>query len=306
MNNHKNEIIVENAEDDLLHLPDTSLKWRESYYFNWVDLDNKISGFSTIGIVPNEKRRELVFFLFTDDKREAYYREPPLEKYDQDIKSMLRDKKLSYDLIEPLKTWEIAFKSHKYTFNIRFNARFPHHYFGVGSSSSWHQHFEGSGDITGEIKYKNGKVKKVTGFGQRDKSWGHRNWHEFDKWYAGHFQFKEWTCGFRKDYIKGKVDLSGYVAEPNGSYQLSHLDVDTIYIEDEYQSPLVTTYSITDERGKQFKIETRLIQKHSFIRFARDFPGGYTELFEQMVIMKDLNTGEIGSGMAEQLRTTNI
>ena len=42
--------------DEFLHQPTSESKWRESYYFNWVDLENEISGFSTIGIVPNEKR----------------------------------------------------------------------------------------------------------------------------------------------------------------------------------------------------------------------------------------------------------
>jgi hypothetical protein len=50
--------------DDFLHDPDTSLKWRESYYFDWADPKNNISGYSTIGIVPNENKREFVFFCF--------------------------------------------------------------------------------------------------------------------------------------------------------------------------------------------------------------------------------------------------
>ena len=301
----KKDNIAKNEEDDLLHVPDNTLKWRESYYFNWIDLENHISGFSTIGLVPNEKKREFVFFLFTDDKRESYYREPPLKEYNNKVDLMLRDKKLSYNLVTPLKTWDIIFKSHKFEFNIRFEARFPIHNFGVGSSSSWHQHFEASGTVKGQIKYKDGKIIEIDGYGQRDKSWGYRDWHEFEKWYAGHFQFKEWTCGFRKDYIKDVVDLSGYIADSKGNYQLSQLDIDTVYDKDNYCSPLTTIYKIVDERGKEYNIQANLLQKHSYIRFTRDFPGGYTELFEQMVSMRDLKSDELGSGMAEQLRTVN-
>ncbi|TFG04346.1 MAG: hypothetical protein EU539_10955 [Promethearchaeota archaeon] len=58
-----------------------------------------------------------------------------------------------------------------------------------------------------------------------------------------------------------------------------------------------------DKSGKTYNIEARRISKNSFVRFARQFPGGYTELFEQMVVMKDLDTGEIGSGLMEHLRT---
>ena len=55
--------------DDFLHEPTNELKYREAYYWNWVDLKSNISGFSTIGILPNENRREFVFLLFWDDLR---------------------------------------------------------------------------------------------------------------------------------------------------------------------------------------------------------------------------------------------
>ena len=46
--------------------------------------------------------------------------------------------------------------------------------------------------------------------------------------------------------------------------------------------------------------------ERSYIRFVRDFPGGSTDLFEQMVTIENLRTGEIGTGMMEHLRTNYI
>jgi len=135
--------------DEHLHNPTDELKWRESYYFNWVDLKNKISGFSTIGILPNEKKREFVFLLFMDEKNEVYYKEPPLLKYEQNIGTMLKEKRLSYRLINPFKNWEIEYNSRKLNLKINFKPRFPTYYFGLDSSASWHQHFEASGQIKG-------------------------------------------------------------------------------------------------------------------------------------------------------------
>jgi len=113
-----NRILSEDFE--LLHKPNNDLKWRESYYFNWADLKNKISGFSTIGILPNEKKRELVFVLFLDNKMEVYYKEPSLENYVNDITIMLRDNKLTYKMIKPLQIWEIDYKCRKFEFNLTF------------------------------------------------------------------------------------------------------------------------------------------------------------------------------------------
>ena len=300
----KEHVNVYNKSDDYLHQPDSSLKWRESYYFDWADLTNEISGFSTIGIVPNENRREFVFFLFYDNKREAYYREPPLQNFTEDINIMLQEKRLSYKLIKPMKEWEILYKCPKLSFVIRFESRFPTCYFGKDTSASWHQHFETSGLISGELKFKNGEIRKIQGYGQRDKSWGYRDWHQFDHWHHANFQFKKWSCAFRKDYQKNKVDLSGRMVTKKGCIALSELDVEVILDQDKFKSPLLAKYHITNGEGNSFNIEARPICRGvSGFRFAREFPGGYTEMFDQMVIMKNLDTGEIGSGIAELLRS---
>lgn len=296
-------IKINNGADELLHQPGKTLKWREAFYFNWVDLDNKIAGCSTIGILPNEKRREMFFFLFSNNKRTIYYREPPLIKYIDDIKVMLRDKRLSYKLIKPFQTWEINYKSPKIVFNLTFETRFPTYYFKKNFSVAWYAHFEASGIVRGNIKYEDGKILKVLGYGQRDKSWGIRDWHGVDHWIAGQFQFKNWSCGLRKDYYDDTVDLSGYVATKNGNTPISDVEIEIINDNDKLKSPLITTYHITDIEGKTYNIEGNLIDKNSMFRFVRDFPDGYTELFEQMVIMKNKDTSEIGSGMSEHLRT---
>ncbi len=290
-------------EDEYLHPPSSEDKWRESYYFNWVDLKNKISGFSTIGIVPNEKKREFVYFLFLKERNEIYYREPNLLKYEENIDFMLKDKKLSYKLLIPFKKWQIQYKSRKIIFDITFETRFPTYYFGEDSSASWHHHFEASGIIKGYMQLIGDNQILINGFGQRDKSWGYRDWHQFDKWYAGHFQFKNWSCTFRKDYIGNKIDLSGHTSKKLGTSRISKIDIETVDDTDKFNSPLRATYFITDGEGNSYTIKAERIKKDSLIRFARDFSGGYTELFEQMVFMKNLETGEIGSGMMEHLRT---
>ncbi len=292
--------------DELLHKPTSESKWRESYYFNWVDIQNEISGFSTIGFVPNEKRREFVFLLFLQGRNEVYYKEPPLLHYEDNINSMLEDKKLSYKLIEPFKVWQIDYNSRKLKFKLTFETRFPTYSFGIDSSASWHQHFEASGKIIGELILKDNKKIEINGYGQRDKSWGYRDWHQFDKWYAGHFQFEGWSCTFRKDYFGNQIDLSGHTSNNEGNIPLSSLEIETCNDDDQFNSPLATTYFITDKKDNSYTIKAERIKKNSFIRFARSFQGGYTELFEQMVFMKNFDTGEIGSGMMEHLRTHHI
>ncbi|MFX0059455.1 MAG: hypothetical protein ACFE85_12160 [Candidatus Hodarchaeota archaeon] len=303
MDNYNTDLLI---EDEYLHKPSRQLKWRESYYFNWVDIENQISGFSTIGIVPNEKRREFVFLLFLKDRNEVYYREPFLYKYENNIEIMLQDKKLVYRLIKPFESWQIEYKSHKLTFELSFQHRFPVYSFGLDSSKSWHQHFEASGIISGILKFRDGTMTNISGYGQRDKSWGYRDWHQFDKWFAGHFQFKDWSCTFRKDYSMSQIDLSGHISNKDENIPISQLEIITIKDNDQFNSPLISTYQIKDKKGRSYVIKAKRIKKNSFIRFAKPFTRGYTELFEQMVIIENLDSREIGSGMMEHLRTKII
>ena len=81
------------------------------------------------------------------------------------------------------------------------------------------------------------------------------------------------------------------------------MEIKTLNDTDQFKSPLTTTYSFTDATNIEYKIKAERFGKKSFIRFVRSFPGGYTELFEQMAVIKDLKTGEVGVGMMEHLRT---
>ncbi|MFW9880236.1 MAG: hypothetical protein ACFFG0_44750, partial [Candidatus Thorarchaeota archaeon] len=58
----------------------------------------------------------------------------------------------------------------------------------LDSSVSWHQHFKASGIKRGTLKIKDHNSITINGYGQHDKSWGYRDWRDFDKWYAGHLQ----------------------------------------------------------------------------------------------------------------------
>jgi hypothetical protein len=293
-------------DDEYLHYPDERLKWRESYYFNWIDRENQISGFSTIGILPNEKKREFVFILFLDDDLAAiYYQESSLDVHINDLNSILTDEILTYRLEQPLELWKIKFVNENIKFLINFKTRFIPYDFGRDSSASWQGHFESSGNVTGFVELINkGEKRKVKGFGQRDKSWGYRDWHQFDKWYAGHIQFNDYVITFRKDYHNGNIDLSGYYASKQGVYSLTSLDVVNIQVEDDgYNTPLSSTYIISSEDAHDFELFNTRLGRNTSFRFAREFTGGYTELFEQMVVIKCNNTGKIGTGMAEYLRT---
>ena len=110
--------------DEYAHKPNERPDWRESYYFNWVDLNSGISGFSTIGLLPNASKREFVFAIFFDGEREVYFVEPD-GAVSKDFQESLSDGVLSYEVVEPFKEWRIRFNGNTLKADIRWIGRFP-------------------------------------------------------------------------------------------------------------------------------------------------------------------------------------
>lgn len=287
--------------DDYLHEATGHPDWRESWYFNWVDPQAKISGFSTIGVLPNLPKREFVFALFINGTPEFHFNEST-KPIPEDFEPTLTDGILTYELVNPFTEWHIHYQSSRFTTRIQWQSRFPAFDFGKGSGTSWGRHLEQSGCITGKIITPNGNSHHFTGYGQRDKSWGRRDWH-IDEWFALHAQFDELMIGLRYDTVKGKKHLSGCVSTKKGNIPLKRILINTDFEEETIRKPIKANLHVTDMTGRTFELNTRLIHPASYARYARQFSGGETELFEEMVIIECDELDSLGTGLAEWLFT---
>lgn len=286
--------------DDYLHEPSEHLNYRESYYFNWVDLESGISGFSTIGLLPNAKKREFVFaLLYGKDLREAYQKEPNGVVSD-DLHKALSYGKLSYKLISPMQEWKISYRSKKMTVDLLWSGRFPAYDFGKGSGTSWQGHFEQSGIVNGKVTFADGKELSIKGLGQRDKSWGPRDWH-IEMWFALHAQFDDVSIGLRRDYVDGKYFPSGGISTIDGYVPITRVEVDAEYIND--RKPYAAETKIYGADGSTYTLRSKIISDGSYIRFVRNISGKSTELWEEMAVHEWKETGKKGTGLLEWLFT---
>jgi hypothetical protein len=295
-------IVVDlNDADEYAHKPTEHPDWRESYYFNWVDLETGVSGFSTIGLLPNASKREFVFALFYDGEREVYFVEPE-GPVPEDFHDSLSDGVLSFEVIEPFKEWRILYKGKKLKANIQWIGRFPAYDFGQGSGTSWIGHFEQSGAPKGTIEFTDGKVIEFSGLGERDKSWGSRDWH-IEGWYALHAQFDELSIGLRLDNVKGEFHPSGVISTADSHVPIKRVDLETRYHNEQPGLPIGALTKIFGEDGVCYTLESSMISPTSYVRFAREFPGGTTELFEEMAVHECKELGAQGTGLIEWLFT---
>ncbi|MFW9908678.1 MAG: hypothetical protein ACFFEF_08885 [Candidatus Thorarchaeota archaeon] len=286
--------------DDFLHEPNERPDFRESYYFNWVDLGSGVSGFTTIGLLPNAKKREFVFTLFYGkDLREAYWKEPGGE-VPKDLDEALTDGSLSYELIKPMNDWKISYQSKKMSAEILWSGRFPCYDFGRGSGTSWVGHFEQSGKVKGKVTLSDGRQFTINGLGERDKSWGSRDWH-IESWYALHAQFDTISIGLRRDYVNGEYHASGGISRKDGHIPITKVDLDTEFLED--RMPHAAETKVYGEDGSCYTLKSKLISDGSYVRFTRDFSGGTTELWEEMAIHECKELDEKGTGLLEWLFT---
>ena len=286
--------------DEYAHEADERSDWRESYYFNWVDLDARISGFSTIGLLPNTNKREFVFALFYDDDREVHFNEP-LNPFSDDLSESLTDGVLSYNLIKPMKEWRITYKSRSLNADIIWPARFPPYDFGGGSGTSWAGHFEQSGVPHGTVKFSDGTAVTIQGYGERDKSWGSRDWH-IESWFALHAQFDDMSIGLRRDVVTGEEHSSGGISNIDG-----HIPIKSVKLETETHKesgiPIGAKVRIVGTNDVVYNLKSHLIGPKSFVRFAREFAGGSTELYEGMAVHECKELGATGTGLVEWLFT---
>jgi hypothetical protein len=288
--------------DEYAHSPSERKDWRESYYFNWVDLKHGVSGFSTIGLLPNANQREFVFALFYNNQREVYFKEPS-GRIPSDFGESLSDGVLSYKVIEPFKEWEIYYEGAKVRAEITWHARFPPYDFGSGSGTSWAGHFEQTGRPRGRVTLKDGGVITFEGLGERDKSWGARDWH-IESWYALHAQFEGLSIGLRRDIAGGEVHSSGCISTNDGHVAIVSVGLET-QVDAESGLPVGAVTRIRGEDGSTYTLRSRMISPTSFVRFSRKFQGGSTELFEEMAVHQCDQLDEEGTGLIEWLFTHN-
>ncbi len=287
-------------KDEENHKPSGRKDWRESYYFNFVDLENMVSGFTTIGLYPNLSRREFVFAVFQGGERYIYHQEHD-SPFSLETLKCLDDGRLCFQLVEALKSWRIVFSSPGLEVEILWTGRFPAFSFGRGSGTSWEGHFEQSGTVSGRIRA-GGIETSIWGYGQRDKSWGPRQWH-IDHWYALHAQFRGFSIGLRMDTVKGVTTVSGGVSTALGSIPVSSVEVETEYSGDP-GTPTGAATRILCQDGKEYSICSKLLSPSSFVKFTRRFPGGTTELVEAMAVHRLEEYGETGTGLLEWLFTS--
>lgn len=203
-------------QDEQLHPPGTDRNWQESYYFNWAQPDGSSLGLTRIGFNPVTGRGDAMLLLMSRDGVEAVYagRGLPLPAdFPMDPSRGVRLGALTYTMDEALGAWRLRLDSRTkvdltwkaFTPAIDFAHSFP------GDAELAQRHFEQSGTVTGTVTV-DGVSRPVDGLGQRDKSWGVRDWAGIDGWEWIAAQFgPDLSFNATLAQVRGRQQPAGFV-----------------------------------------------------------------------------------------------
>ena len=81
------------------------------------------------------------------------------------------------------------------------------------------------------------------------------------------------------------------------------MDLETGFTDSAVHVPVRATTRVHGVDGSRYTLHSSLISPTSFVRFSRPFPGGTTELFEDMAVHECEELDKRGTGLMEWLFT---
>lgn len=259
---------------DTLHDFGKDLDWSESFYFSLYDKGNDILSFMRIGLKPNRKMKELFcFFMMPDgslvgNKEQVAYDSPAIAA-----------KGLTFQNLEPERRWRLLFAGNLVRasgpagvpvnthFDLLFetlNPVFNYRDCVSGekeriSRSVASEHLEQFGRITGSLLME-GREYRIHGLGERDHSWGVREWNAPKMWIWLNCQFNE-RCALNvtKLIIDGTEIDAGYFFDGAVNRPLVRASIATDYAQD--GSPDSLRMQLTDKDGRGYDIGAEVLKK---------------------------------------------
>ena len=285
-------------KDEFAHTPSDHPLWRESHYFNFYDKKQDVGGFTAIGVMPNKGMVEAGMVIVRDNKLiYAYPFEGTLEGGWDD----LCFGGLSYKPIKPMSSWNIALEDEDVKIDLTFKKMNPIFDYGEGSEVLTKyigtRHYEHSGKVKGTIAIGD-EVINFSGFGERDHSWGIRDWHGCESWVWFSAQFgRELAFNGWYGVVKGKKYIRGYVFDGKDNYSIDDIEIQTNFEEDK-KTQKSMRFELTDSEKRTYSVDAEALIVIPILKVSE----GYSTLINE-ALSRFTFESKIGFGVTEYLWT---
>lgn len=222
------------AADEQLHVPGEERHWQESYYFNWADAGGQVFGLARVGYRFAEGRADGLVLAICDGRPEYAYPGvnvrgiPPAQGRPAGTYAA---GKLALEVVEPLRRFRLTLDG-PHRMDLVFDAFTDAFDYKASGASTFApelaaSHFEQAGTVEGWTEFR-GKRREVSGSGQRDKSWGVRDWGAVAgwDWISGQFGTgAAFNATLVVDAAGAKLP-SGFVHVDGDNHALTGIDLD--------------------------------------------------------------------------------
>jgi hypothetical protein len=248
------------AEDELLHEIGAAEHWQESFYFNWADPMHDVFGLARIGFRFHQERVDGLILTIRDGKPEFCYPAVSVKQKrpwsDQDPRSGMRARGFTVTMEEPLQRWRIKLEG-RHRMDLLFEAETPafdYNAAGKVADEMAGEHFEQSGRVTGFTEFKGTRLA-IDARGQRDKSWGVRDWPALQgwNWITGLFD-DGFSFNATESFQHGEAFTSGFVHHDGENHAIAKLNVHHSFAPGRIHVPATTRIDIVDVGGARHEI----------------------------------------------------
>ncbi len=288
-------------QDEFVHEypKDLDTPWKENWYFNFIDRENKAWGINHFSLERHKSRARFSAFHIIDDEISLYSN---LVDIDENFKE-LDDGKLKAEFLQPMKKFRLSFDGPKHKLAIDYNARFEvFDYTGgkppkKGQKEMSSSHYEQALWAEGTIEV-GGKTRKIKGYGHRDHTWGYRNEKKISGWNWIAVQFENRTINMSLVTVGQAFMGSGFISEPDGNTRIIRVQVNNTRYDDSGKIPQGSEFIGTDKNGKAWKLRS---EKFSGLVLPMQEKGAGVVVYENFADFTLEDTGEKGVGIDEYL-----
>jgi hypothetical protein len=295
---------------DIIHEFGSHQEWNESFYFNFYDRSNDVCGFMRIGLKPNKNEKDVFcFFMMPDGAILGFKVARPYDGPGLSVNG------LAFNKVEPEKQWKLEFQGMmarmsnppspvKAEFSLDFKAKnqmFDYRSCVSGakeemSKSVVSEHLEQYGSIKGRLTIGD-ETYDIDGLGERDHSWGIREWTAPKMWIWLTCQFSDTEAlNVTKLAVEqGEVD-AGFIHLNGKSMPLDSVKIDTAYAPD--GGPKSFKMAMHDMAGGRYEVEAEVI-KQAMLPFEGPDNNSLSVMYETLARYRW--NGKTGYGIAEYL-----
>lgn len=248
------------SDDANFHIRGPEADWRESYYCNFVDLKSDLCGVAWQGARPNAGEGEAVFILCDgkNDLIRSVNMHVPVKLEDDPARHIGNQK---FVCKKPWSAWDVNYKDENAKIKVNWSQLSDICDYD-GYLNSRHLQAAGHVNVSGVV---NGRKIEFSGYGERDRAWGVRNY--------GPIQYLIWlTAQFEDDtalhvfVLNTSPDdpvytLSGYLHKNGKTSGLASCKAELEY-DGERGPPIGGSMTVTDEMGRELVIEEFGIINH--------------------------------------------